>query len=99
MATKNTTTKQAVADKQNGPSLESLGLKSPIEIFDILSILRVDNEPLIKSSQALLDQKLKAQTIMEYFKTKFNISPGDLPYLASMIKHDLKHGKIKLRRN
>jgi hypothetical protein len=89
---------QATKQTQSGPNLQALGLKSPQEVIDILSILKVDGEPVIKSDQAILDPKLKAQSVMEYFQVKFNIKPNDLPYLASLIKQDLKHGKIGWRR-
>jgi len=90
---------QQTKEKSAGPNLQALGLKSPMEVIDILALLKIDGEPVIKDDRALLDPKLKAQVIMEYFHKKFNIPPNDLPYLASIIKHDLKHGKIGWRKN
>ncbi|MFH1683605.1 MAG: hypothetical protein ABIA67_01850, partial [Candidatus Margulisiibacteriota bacterium] len=92
-------TKMAVQQqaKNKGPDLKILGLKSPMEVIDILALLKIDGEPIIKDERALLDPKQKAQTVMEYFQIKFNVKPNDLPYLASLIKHDLKHGKIGRR--
>ncbi len=89
---------QQVKGKSAGPNLQALGLKSPMEVIDILALLKIDGEPVIKDDRALLDPKLKTQVIMEYFHKKFNIKPNDLPYFASLIKHDLKHGKIGRRK-
>ncbi len=90
--------RQQVKGKSAGPNFQALGLKSPLEVIDILALLKVDGEPVIKDDRALLDPKLKAQAIMEYFHKNFNIKPNDLPYLASLIKHDLKNGKIGWRK-
>lgn len=87
----NTTTK-------SGPNLAALGFKSPMEVIDILALLKVDGEPIIKDDRAILDPKLKAQAVLEYFHTKFNITPNDIPYLASLIKQDLKSGKLNWRK-
>ena len=84
---------------QSGPNLQALGLKSPMEVIDILALLKVDGEPIILDDKALLDPNLKAQAVIEYFQKRFNVKPSDLPYLASLIKHDLKRGKIGWRRS
>ena len=81
-----------------GPNLTALGLKSPMEVIDILALLKVDGEPIVKDDRAILDPKLKAQTVLEFFHKKFNISPNEIPYLASLIKHDLKNGKLSWRK-
>jgi len=83
---------------RQGPNLEALGLKSPIEVIDILALVKIDGEPVIKNDQHLLDPKAKTQAVMEYFHAKFNLLPSDLPYLASLIKHDLKNGKLNWRK-
>ncbi len=89
-----------VKQPQNqGPDLKALGLKSPAEVIDILSVLKIDGQPVITNDRDHLDPKQKAQTIMQYFQARFKIEPNDLPYLASMIKNDLKCGKLKWRRN
>lgn len=81
--------------KQNKPAdLKALGLKSPMEVIDILSLLRIDGEPVIKDDKDLLDPKRKAQAVVEFYTSNFQIEPKDLPYLASLVKHDIKHGKI-----
>lgn len=82
---------QHVKGKSAGPNFQALGLKSPMEVIDILALLKIDGEPVIKDDRALLDPKLKAQAVMEYFYKNFNVKPNDLPYLASQIKRDLKH--------
>jgi hypothetical protein len=87
----------ATKTRNQGPNLESLGFKSPLEVFDILSLLKIDGEPIVRDDRALLDPKQKAQAIMEYLHGKFNLKPNDLPYLASLIKRDLKQGKIGWR--
>jgi len=89
---------QQTKGKQAGPNLQALGLKSPMEVIDILALLKIDGEPVIKDDRALLDPKLKAQIIMEYFHKKFNVKPNDLPYLASLIKKELKHKKAGRRK-
>jgi len=88
----------AVKEKQSGPNLKALGLKSPQEVIDLLALLKIDGAPVVADDRALLDPKQKAQKVMQYFQKKFNVNPNDLPYLASLIKHDLKHGKIGWRR-
>ncbi|MFC1568268.1 hypothetical protein ACFL37_01055 [Candidatus Margulisiibacteriota bacterium] len=88
----------ATQTRNQGPDLKALGLKSPMEVFDILSLLKIDGEPIVKDDRQLLDPKQKAQAIMEYFHKGFQIKPSDLPYLASLIKRDLKSGKIGWRR-
>ena len=69
---------------QAGPDLKALGLKSAMEVFDILALLKIDGQPIIKDDRDLLDPKKKAQTVMEYFYKEFNTRPDDLPYLASL---------------
>jgi len=81
-----------------GPDLKALGLKSPMEIIDLLALLKIDGEPIIKDDKQLLNPNTKTQAVMQYFEDKFNLKPQDLPYLASLIKHDLKHGKIGWRK-
>ena len=83
-------------EQQKGPNLPALGLKSPMEVIDILALLKVDGERIINNDTAVLDPKTKAEAVINYFQTKYNIKPNDLPYLASLIKHDLKQGKLKL---
>jgi len=75
--------------------LKSLGLKSPMEVIDILALLKVDGEPIVKDDAALLDPKAKAQAVMQYFLEKHNKQPNELPYIAAIIKQDLKAGRIK----
>ncbi|MDI6731875.1 MAG: hypothetical protein QME05_04775 [Candidatus Margulisbacteria bacterium] len=84
-----------VQNKPQGPNLEILGFKNPMEIIDLLALLRIDGEPIVKDDQAVLDPKLKAKTVVEYFQTKFNLNPNDLPYLASLIKKDIKQKRMK----
>ncbi len=84
--------------KQSGPNLQALGLKSPMEVIDLLALLKIDGEPVVNDDRALLDPNQKAKAVMEYFHRHFNVKPADLPYLASLIKHDLKHGKIGWRK-
>lgn len=80
--------------KKKGPNFKALGLKSPMEVIDILALLKIDGEPVIKDDKLLLDPKLKAHAVMEYYAENFKVKPNDLPYLASLVKHDIKRGKI-----
>lgn len=84
--------------KKPGLDLKALGLKSAAEVFDILALLKIDGEPVIKEDQSLLDPREKARTVFEFFQQKFNLEPENFPYLASMIKRDLTNGKIRWRR-
>jgi hypothetical protein len=90
---------QPNTDKSAGPNFQALGLKSPMEVIDILALLKIDGEPIIKDDKMLLDPKQKAQAVIEYFYNKFEVKPIDLPYLASLIKRDLKQGKLGWRKN
>ncbi|MDD5593255.1 MAG: hypothetical protein PHG97_00760 [Candidatus Margulisbacteria bacterium] len=84
-----------VQEKNSGPNFQALGFKSPMEVIDLLAMLKIDGEPIIKDDSALLDPKAKAQAIMQYFAEKHNMKPNDLPYIAAVIKQDLKAGRIK----
>jgi hypothetical protein len=89
---------QQKTQQNQGPNLKALGLKSPMEVIDILALLNIDGERVIKDDRSLLDPNQKAKAIMEYFASRFKVKPTDLPYLASMIKQDLKNGKIGWRK-
>lgn len=83
-----------VQGNSQGPNLQALGLKSPMEVIDILAALKIDGEPVIKDDKAFLDPNHKAQSVIEFFNRNFNVAPNELPHLAAAIKHDLRHGKI-----
>lgn len=83
-----------VQGNSNGPDLKSMGLSSPMEVIDILGALKVDGKPVILDDKALLDPNLKAQSVIKYFNENFNMKPNELPHLASVIKKDLKAGKL-----
>jgi hypothetical protein len=78
----------------SGPDLKALGLNSPMEVIDILAALKIDGKPVIIDDKAHLDPNLKAQTVMKFFNENFNMQPKELPHLASVIKRDLKAGKL-----
>lgn len=79
----------------SGPNLETLGLKSSMEVIDILAALKIDGNPVIKDDKALLNPQVKAEEVMHFFNDNFNVKPSDLPYLASVIKQDIRAGKIR----
>jgi len=85
--------------KSKGPDLKTLGLKSAQEVFDLLALLKIDGEPIIKDDRQLLDPKAKAQAVFKYFHETFDVEPDELPLLASLIKKDLKAGKIGWRKH
>jgi hypothetical protein len=85
--------------QNKGPDLKALGLKSATEVFDLLALLNVDGEPVIKNERILLDPKDKARAVFEYFNVNFGIEADNLPYLASLVKRDLKAGKIGWRKH
>ncbi len=89
---------QQETKKQAGPNLQALGLKSPMEVIDILALVSIDGERVISDDHALLDPSRKANAVMEYFADRFNVKPAELPYIASIIKQDLKNGKIGWRK-
>ena len=86
-------------DKQQkkGPNLKALGFNNPMEIIDLLALLKVDGEPIIKDDKAWLDQKLKAQLVMEYFLKTYKIKPDTLPYVGTVVKRDIKQKKLAQR--
>ncbi|MFH1387393.1 MAG: hypothetical protein ABIH50_06995 [bacterium] len=85
----------AETQKQSGPNLQALGLKSPMEVIDILGTLKIDGAPIVADEKAILNPQLKAETIMRYFHEKFHVKPNELPYIASIIKRELKNGNLK----
>lgn len=89
--TETTNTKEA----PKGPNLPLLGFKTPMDVIDLLAIIKIDDEPVIKEERCLLDPKLKAQAVMEYYYKKFKVDPNDLPYLASLVKKEIKQRKAK----
>lgn len=84
--------KQRAKQNQSVSNLSALGFKTPMDVIDILAILKIDGEPVIKDDRAFLDPKLKVKEVMSYFKEKFNVKPDELPYLASAIKDEMKKG-------
>ena len=75
-------------------NLKTLGLKSPMEVIDILGALKIDGSPVINDDKAFLNPQLKAETVLRFFTGKFNLKPNELPYLASIIKRKLKSGEL-----
>lgn len=84
--------------KKSGPDFKALGLKSAAEIIDILAMLKIEGERVIKDDSVLLNPQAKAKSVMEFFIKRFRLDPAKLPYLASLVKHDLKNGKISWRK-
>lgn len=80
--------------KNSGPDLKALGLKSPLEVIDILGALKIDGKPIITDDKAYLDPQLKAEQVIKYFSQNFGLQPKELPQLAAVVKRDLKAGKI-----
>jgi hypothetical protein len=85
-------------NKQKAPNFEALGFKSPMEIIDLLALLKIDGEPIIKDEQIVLDPKLKAQAVMEFFLKNYNVPPNDLPYLAALVKKEIKNKQMTTRK-
>lgn len=74
---------------KKGPDLKALGLKSPMEVIDILAIIKIDGKSVISDHNILLNPKAKAQAVVEFYHSNFNVKPNDLPYVASMIKKEI----------
>lgn len=64
-----------------------------MEVIDILASLRIDGEPVVKDDKAFLNPDQKANAVINYFKN-FGVAPNELPHLASVIKQELRQGKI-----
>lgn len=79
-----------------GPDLKALGLKSALEVIDILALLRIDGEPVINDDNIVLNPQAKAKAVIEYYQQRFGVQPNDLPYMASLIKKDLINRKRKV---
>ena len=77
-----------------GPDLKALGLKSPMEVIDILGALKIDGQPVITDDKAYLDPQVKAEQVVKYFSQNFGLQTKELPHLASVVKRDLKAGKL-----
>ena len=77
---------------QSGPNLEALGFKSPMDVIDVLAMLKIDGEPVVKDDKAFLNPQTKAQEVLDYFTQNFNMSPKELPYFASAVKQEIKKG-------
>jgi hypothetical protein len=75
--------------------LKTLGLKSPMEVIDILGALKIDGAPIINDEKVILNQQLKTEAIFKYFAAKFNVKPNELPYIAALIKKKLKNGELR----
>ena len=76
-------------------NLKSLGLKSPLEVIDILGALKIDGAPIINDEKVILNQQLKADAIFKYFAAKFGVKPNELPYIAALIKKKLETGELR----
>ena len=78
-----------------GPNLSVLGLKSPMEVIDILATLKIDGLGAITDERAHLNPQLKAETVVKYFGEKFGVKPNELPYVASVIKRKLRAKELR----
>lgn len=87
--------KAPVQGNTSGPDLKALGLKSPMEIIDLLAMLKIDGVPIISEDKAFLNPQLKAEMVLRFLNDKFGVKPNELPYIASIIKRDLKSGKLR----
>ena len=75
--------------------MKSLGLKSPMEVIDILGALKIDGVPIINDEKVILNQQLKTEAIFKFFAAKFGVQPNELPYVAALIKRKLKTGELR----
>lgn len=82
-----------VQGNTSGPDFKMLGI-TPGQVIDILGALKVDGQPVISDDRAFTDPTLKAQTVLEYFNKNFGIPPTELAHIASVIKQDLRQGRI-----
>lgn len=91
---------QANSGNQSGPDLKSLGFNSPMEVIDLLACMEFRDDSgvkfVINDDKAFLNPQMKAEQVVKFYKENFNINPGDLPQLASIMKQDLKAGKLKM---
>ena len=78
-----------------GPKAQGLGL-SPEKVFQLLSIVTVDGQPIV-SPEAQGNFKETARQITEYFSKNHGISVKELPLLAREIMKDVSSGNINWR--
>jgi hypothetical protein len=83
---------QKPQEKQGGINLQLLGFKSPMEVIDLLALIKVDGDPVVKDDKSFLDPRLKAKEVMEYFHKHFGVIPDKLPFIAYVIKNKIKKG-------
>lgn len=84
------------AKDQAAQNLQRLGFKSPMDVIDFLAMLKVDGVPIITDDNVRLNPQLKAAEVIKYFGEKYGVKPNNLPYVASIIKRDLKNGKLRM---
>jgi hypothetical protein len=77
----------------SAPSL-AYGIRDANEVITILGALKIDGTPVITDDKAALNPQMKAEQVMKFFNDNFKIKPADLPQVASVIKQDLKAGKL-----
>jgi len=83
-----------IQSNSGGPDLKALGLSSPMEVIDILGALKIDGQPVITDDKAYINPQIKAEQVVKYFNLNFGLQPKELPQLASVVKRDLKAGKL-----
>jgi hypothetical protein len=86
---------QTEQKKSGGLNLQALGFNSPMEIIDLLALIKVDGVPVISDDSACLNPKTKTEHVLRFFQEKFGVKAPLLPYVASIIKKNLKTGKIR----
>jgi len=84
----------APTKKDNGPNLAALGLRSPMEVIDILAMVKIGETRVVTDDSAALNPQLKADLVVKFFREKMGIKPSLLPYMASIIKQKLKSGQL-----
>lgn len=83
---------QKPQDNKAGINLQLLGFKSPMEVIDLLALIKVDGEPVVKDDKSFLDPRIKAKEVLEYFHNNFGVIPDELPFVAYVIKNKIKKG-------
>ncbi len=81
----------------NAPNTAPLGLDSPMEAINILALLKIGDELVVKGDKAFLDPKAKTDAVVAFFK-KAGFTPNDLLHFAAAIKRDLQHRKLKMNK-
>lgn len=77
------------------PDLQKLGFKDPDAVINFLAVCSFGGKSVINDLQLALTLKGKADQVIKFFQDH-GVKINELPQLASMIKNDIRAGKVQL---